>query len=258
MTNLLLTKFGFGFSKRSVHVARTLMLTDLSMLLEAVPQPTSEDDYKQAIIDDNCLGKRAANTRQISAKQLSQLYGLNPSQVLFRSLLYFWKRDEKARPLLALLCAATRDATLRQSAELVLPLPAGTLVTSEMIEGFIDSHHPGRYSKVTIHSLASRIRSSWTQTGHLIGKANRVRARVEATASAVAYALLIRYLQGGRGLALFDSEYVKMLDCSRETAMELAEQASARGWIVFRRVGNVVEATFPALLTDQEGEWLRE
>jgi hypothetical protein len=36
--------------------------------------------------------------------------------------------------------------------------------------------------------------------------------------------------------------------------MELAEQASRRGWIVCNRIGTVVEVRFPQLLTPQQQE----
>lgn len=253
-----LAKFGFGFSKRSVHVARTMMLADLTELLAAVPEAKEQPDYLTAIIDENCLGKKSFNTRKISADQLIQLYTLNPQVLVFRSLLYFWQRDEKGRPLLALLCAATRDSTLRQSAKLVLSIPEGAMITSESVENFIDNLLPGRYSKVTLASMARRIRSTWTQTGHLRGRSVKNRTKALATPGTVAYALLLGYLMGKRGTELLDTEYAKMLDCSSERAVELAEQAAARGWIIFRRIGSVMEASFPNLLTDQEVAWLRE
>lgn len=253
-----LSKFGFGFSKRSVHVARTMMLADLTRLLAAVPEAKEQSDYVTAIIDENFLGKKSFNTRKISADQLIQLYTLNPQLAVFRNLLYFWQRDEKGRPLLALLCAATRDSTLRQSAKLVLSIHEGTMITSESVEKFIENLAPGRYSKATMASMARNIRSTWTQTGHLSGRSVKKRIKALATPGAVAYALLLGYLMGRRGSDLLDTEYIKMLDCSSERAAELVEQAAARGWMIFKRIGNVMEASFPNLLTDQEVAWLRE
>ena len=59
-------------------------------------------------------------------------------------------------------------------------------------------------------------------------------------------------------MLLFETEYIAMLDCNREKALELAEQASARGWMVMKRVGNIVEALFPQLINQEEAGWLRE
>ncbi|MCL5289721.1 MAG: hypothetical protein M1489_01580 [Firmicutes bacterium] len=258
MTDERLARFGFGFAKRSVHVARTIMLEDLTNLLVAVPEAKKQSDYLNAIIEDNCLGKKSLNTRKISAGQLVQLYTIDPEITIFRNLLYFWQRDEKGRPLLALLCAVTRDPVLRQTAQLIMDTSEGSVFTSESVEEYIGSLFLGRYSKVTLASMARNIRSTWTQTGHLSGRSIKKRVKPEATPGTVAYALLLSYLTGRRGTELFETEYVKILDCNREKAIEMAEQASVRGWIVFKRIGDVMEASFPNLLTEQEVLWLRE
>lgn len=253
-----LARFGFGFAKRSVHVARTIMLEDLTNLLMAVPEAKKQSDYLNAIIEDNCLGKKSLNTRKISAEQLVQLYTIDPEITIFRNLLYFWQRDEKGRPLLALLCAVTRDSILRQTAHLIMDTSEGSALTSESVEEYIGSLFNGRYSRVTLASMARNIRSTWTQTGHLSGRSIKIRVKPEVTPGIVAYALLLSYLIGRRGTELFETKYVKILDCSREKAKEMAEQASVRGWIIFKRIGDVMEASFPNLLTEQEVLWLRE
>lgn len=63
---------------------------------------------------------------------------------------------------------------------------------------------------------------------------------------------------GERGGLLFKTEYANLLDCSVERSIELANQAALKGWIVFKRLGNVIEVLFPELLNTQEMEWLRE
>ncbi|MCU5787654.1 hypothetical protein B27N_02657 [Alcanivorax marinus] len=65
-------------------------------------------------------------------------------------------------------------------------------------------------------------------------------------------------MTGARGQGLFRTEYIKLLDCPRDKAIELAEEASRKGWITFKRVGDVIEVLFPNLINQQEQEWLRE
>jgi hypothetical protein len=126
------------------------------------------------------------------------------------------------------------------------------------MEEFIDAQEPGRFSKATLKSTAQNINSSWTQAGHLSGRVRKVRAQALATPGTVAFALLLGYLTGHRGETLFKSEYMRLLDCSFDRAIEFAEDASRRGWISLKRVGQVVEVLFPNLITGQEMEWLRE
>ena len=252
-------RFGFSFTKGGVHTARTIMLQELRFLLSYVNNPEADkDDYIRAIEEDNCLGKRSGKTRQLTKRHLSDLYSLDPTNTLFRSLLYFWHRDVNGQPLLALLCAYARDSILRMSVPFILNFTEGTLVKREDLEEFIDNKVPGRFSEATLKSTAQNINSTWTKTGHLVGRKKKIRSRAKATAGSASYALLLGYLRGIRGEALFKSEYTKILDCSTEHVIELAEEASRRGWIVFKRVGNVMEVLFPNLLTIQEMEWIRE
>lgn len=253
-----LSRLGFGFGKGTVHSARTIMLDELTMLLEEVPAAQNKSDYIQAIIERNCLGKQSFNTRKRTAEHLTELYTLDPQVNLFRNLLYFWRREEQARPLLALLCAATRDGMLRETADRILKLAEGAKPALTDMEETIENLYPGRFSARSVTSMAQNLRATWTHTGHLTGRVIKIRQRVTPTPAAVTYALLLGYLQGMRGLSLFESEYVAMLDCSQEKALELAEQASARGWMIMKRVGNVVEAVFPQLINQEEAGWLRE
>jgi hypothetical protein len=257
--NNKLERFGFSFERGGAHTARTMMLEDLTALLTYVNRPEADkSDYLHAINDENCLGKRSGKTRRLTYRHLVDLYALDRSKVLFRALLYFWNRDMDGRPLLALLCTFARDAIFRSTAPFILQFHEGATVTRDSLEEFIDAQEPGRFSKATLTSTAQNINATWTKSGHLYGRARKVRCRAHPTAGSVSYALLLGYLTGVRGQALFQTEYIKLLDCPLDKAIELAEEASRKGWIVFKRVGDVIEVLFPNLLNPEEMEWLRE
>lgn len=259
MLNDRLCRFGFRAGRGGGHGARTMMLDELRTLLSFVDDAGApREAYVNAVEIDNCLGKRSGRTRKITASHLIELYALDPQIALFRSLLFFWKRDAEGQSLLALQCAFARDAILRMSAPFIFRAHEGDRVTRESMEEFLDSLEPDRFSKATLGSTARNINSTWTQSGHLQGRVKKVRSRAKATSGSTAYALFLGYLQGIRGEALFSTEYAKLLDCSVDRAIELAEEASRRGWIVFKRVGRVIEVLFPHLITEQEMEWIRE
>ena len=234
------------------------MFDELEILLSTVQSAANRQEYITAIVDDNCLGKRTQKTREYTAQYLIQLYTLDPDIALFRSLLYFWKREPEARPLLALLCASSRDSLLRSSLKVILDIPESGVLTKETMVDFINQIEPERFSKITTESIAKNLNSTWTKSGHLQGRTKKVRSKANATPAAVGYALYISYLQGVRGTELFETDYLKMLDCSKEKAIELAEIASSRGWIVFKRIGNVIEVLFPNLISIEEAKLLRE
>jgi hypothetical protein len=254
-----LGRFGFSFERGGAHLSRTIMLEELGALLSFVNNPDAvKIDYLNAIDTENCLGKRSGKTRILTYRHLVELYSLDPSTTLFRALLFFWQRDPAGQPLLALLCAYSRDSILRSTAPFILAATEGSTIHREALEDYIDGLEPGRFSKATLKSTAQNINSTWTKSGHLSGRVRKVRSRAIATPGAVSYALLLGYLTGARGESLFHTEYVRLLDCTFERAVSLAEDASRRGWIVFKRVGDVIEVLFPSLITTQEMEWIRE
>ncbi|MBM4388086.1 MAG: hypothetical protein FJ088_10140 [Deltaproteobacteria bacterium] len=255
----ILSRFGFRLDHGCTHISRTMMLEDLRTLLSCVSSHDAEKkDYLKAIVADNCLGKRSGRNRKLTAKHLVELYSLDPSVNIFRTLLYFWRRDAEGQPLLALLCAYARDPILRKSAPLILNLPEGAATDRTEMEEHIKKRYPDRFSKVTVESTAQHLNSTWTKSRHLEGKAIKRRKKALPTAGAASFAIFLGYLTGIRGETLLTSEFVKLLDCPPDRTMELAEEASRRGWIVFKRIGKIIEAQFPNLLTRQEMEWLNE
>ena len=258
-SNNRLERFGFSCKRGSVHTARTIMLNELISLLDYVSMPSATtNDYARAIEEDNCLGKRSGRTRSLSMRHLRTLYLLDPNKTVFRSLCYFWNRDPEGRPIIACLCAYVRDPILRTSAPFVLKLTYGQAFSREALEDYLEKQFPGRFSKATLISTAQNLASTWTQSGHLTGHVKKSRSRAIVTVGSLAYTLFLGFLTGERGETLFETDYIKLLDCSFERAVELAESASRKGWIVFKRVGRIIEALFPTLLTKQEMEWIHE
>jgi len=253
-----LANFGFNSGRNSAHTARTMMLDELQSLLVYVDNLSAgKIDYRQAIEIENCLSKRSGKTRTLTFRHLTELYALDPDIILFRAILFFWARDPAAQPLLALLCAYARDTLLRSVVPLILGLPNGVRLSREQMEEFIDNLEPGRFSPATLKSTAQNLNSSLTQSGHLKGRIRKFRDRATASAGSISYALFLGYLTGARGEFLFRSEYIKLLDCPFDKAIELAEEASRKGWIVFKRIGDVIEVLFPNLINPKEMELLR-
>jgi len=228
------------------------MLDELTELFAVVDAAAPITAYKQAILEDNCLRKRSEKTRLLTFRHLSDLYTLDPQVVLFRALRALWDRDEAARPMLALLCALTRDAVLRQTVPFILSQSEGTVVGREAVEAQIAAQMPDRFSAATLKSTAQNVNSSLTKSGHLSGRSKKTRTRAEPTAGAIVYALMLGYLRGERGPLLFQTEYIKALDCGRDKAMDLAREAGIKNWMVFKQVGDVIDVRFPNLLTDAD------
>lgn len=250
-----LQQYGFSFEQGGAHTSRTMMLEEFEELIKYVGDAkATKQAYLQAIVNDNCLGKRSGKTRTLTYRHLVDLYSLSAEVVLFRSLLSFWERDLPGHPLLLMLCAYARDPILRVSASLIQNTQEGKIITRDAMEELIETTFPGRFSKATLKSTAQNVNATWTQAGRLTGRAVKTRTKATPTAGSLAYALLLGYLSGVRGQSLFQTEYVQLLDCPYDKAIDLAEEASRKGWIVFKRVGTVMETLFPNLISSEEME----
>lgn len=60
-----------------VHLPRTIMLDELIILFSQVGADAPPAAYRAAVREHNCLGKRSGRTRQLTARHLAELNGLN-------------------------------------------------------------------------------------------------------------------------------------------------------------------------------------
>lgn len=245
-------KYGFVTGSLGAHLARTIMVEELGNLFRACTPTSDTPDYRKAIVDDNVLLKKTTGTRVESYRRLRQLYGLSPSVFVFKVMRELWDTTDRGRPMLALLCALARDPILRCTVDLMIESPEGKTLTAKTFEAVIEKQFPGRLSPKTQASTAQNVASSWTQSGHLQGKVEKTRHRIETEPVVIAYALLLAYLTSARGDALFVSDWLKILDTPIHTARALAQQAAQQGWLEYRHSGQVTDITFHHFLAEEK------
>jgi hypothetical protein len=245
-------KYGFIDQSLGAHLARTIMVEELGLLFRACAHDSTAIDYRKAIVEDNILLKKTAGTRVESYRRLRQLYGLSPSVFVFKAMRELWDATENGRPLLALLCALTRDPVLRCTTNLILETPEGSSLTAKSFEAVIEKNYPGRLNAKTLASAGRNVASSWVQSGHLQGLKEKTRKLVVAEPVVIAYALLLAYLSGARGDALFASDWLKLLDVPLHTALGFAQQAAEQGWLEYRHSGQVTDITFHHFLAEEK------
>ena len=198
----------------------------------------------------NVLGKATEASRWRTFRYLRELYLLRPDSLLFRALRDLWSVDADARPLLAGLCALARDAVYRASSDAIIHSSSGDTLSSRDLATAVGECFPDSYSAATLAKIGRNTFSSWEQTGHLAdaGRAGKVRIRPTCRPANVAYALLLGYVQGGRGGALFDTLWARVLDQPRSQLLELAAAASQQGMLELRQAGGIIEVGFRELL----------
>lgn len=252
-----LPDLGFKTTAGGAHASRTIMLAELGLLLDACPEEASQADYRHAVVELNCLGKRSGSTRALTWGHLVDLYGISPEQLVFRGMRWFWARDVQAHPLLALCAALARDGLLSSVAPHVWAAPKGSTVTRESVETFMSARFPERFSPATLKSVAQNINASLTQSGHLSGRVRKLREQAMPTPASVAYALLLGHASGARGPALFQTRFMKAQDVPVAACIDLAEEAARKGWIAFKRVADVMEVAFPRQIRPAEEVMIR-
>ena len=238
---------GFRFGAKGTHTSRTMMLEELSRVLEATNQDARRADYATAIIDGNCLSKPTASTRRLSNQRLGELYGLDPAIPLFRVLRRLWDIGADGRPLLALLAVIARDPLLAATCPAIVATPANTELQRDSLKAALQAAVGDRLSDSTLEKVCRNAASTWAQSGHLEGRTFKKRRIVLPSTTAATFAIYLAHAAGFRGAEIFSSGWLRVLDCDPSQARELALDAKRSGLLDLRMAGDVVELNLSRL-----------
>ena len=243
-----------GFSNAAVggHSARSMMFLEMRTLVQAMPLSVIKDDFTRTVVEETALHTPTQSSRKKSLRHLVELYGMDPSQVLFRVLWDFGHADLDSLPQLCLVCAYSRDPQLRQSFELVRRLHLGAVLSRSAMEKHLEVGFPGRFSPAMKKSMAQNVNTTWTFGGHLVGRAKKTRCLPTPRPFSAAYAMFAGYLTGLRGERLLDSPYAALVATNRPQLQAALALASARGLLTLKQAAGVVEFNFSRLLTPAE------
>ncbi len=247
---------GFKSGRNGAHSARSMMIVELSLLLEAHPDGAELAQIKEDIEVFNILQKPTSNSRRLTYRHLLDLYGLEDRICLFRVFRKLWWQAPEARAVLALQLALCRDPLLRLAMPLMIETKPGVGVSRQQIEDLLEAHNPGGYSPASKQSFAQNINGSWTQAGFLEGHARKTRVQPQIHAANVAFALFISKLQGFEGQRAFSSNWCKLLHPYASELYPLAMAASSRSYLRYKQSGDIIEVSFPGWLTESEKEQL--
>lgn len=249
-----------GFSKTSLggHMARSMMFLEMRALVRAMHLTVTKDDFTKAIVEENVLEKPTLSSRKKSLRHLMELYGMDPSEALFRVLWDFGHADLDSLHQLCLVCAYARDPQLRHSFELVRTLRLGEVLERVAMEKHLENGFPGRFSPAMKKSMAQNVNTTWTFGGHLAGKAKKTRRLPEPRPVSAAYAMFVGYLTGLRGERLLNSAFASLVASNRTQLIAALSLASAKGLLSLKQAAGIVEFDFPNLLTSAEKALLHE
>ena len=210
------------------------------------------EQYRKAVVESNVAGKDSLSSRQRSFRYLRELYALDLTAPEFRALLRLWRREQRGRPVVALLCAASRDAALSATAQAILQRPGRTASAFPATGHRSGCPVPGRLFPSIRNKIGRNALSSWTQAGYLTrdGRGPAIRSLVDPSPAAVAMALVLGTRGGLSGERLFTSDMAQLLDAPIPTLHDRAHDASRKGWLGYRSLGSVTEVDVSALVAE--------
>lgn len=245
MTSAGSTEGGFALGTLRTTASHTIGIPHLVELLREVPLDAPAEQYREAVVESNVLGRPTHAGRLRSLRHLRELYFLDPRHPEFAALRRFWDIDPGSRPLLAGLLAFTRDEVLRASFAAIVDLPTGSIVTSADLTASVTAAFATEMSESTLGKTGRNTGACWTQTGHLAGRSKKVRTAVEARPAAIAYSAYLGYLAGGRGLGVLDNSWSQVLAIAPGRLLEALREAHTEGLLDLLVAGNVIEVSFP-------------
>jgi hypothetical protein len=241
-----------------------MMFEEIDTLLSIVSNPdATKEDYRKAIVDGNILMIRTKVSRMKAYYNLNYFYALDNENPIFRALKYYRNKDPESGRLNSFLCCYLKDHTLRHVMD-YLNYESDTLeyLYPQLIANEIDIFND-QYSKKTLEFLSYNIFSTLRQAGYLDPKGeyhtfyhnhklkrqyHRKIITPKATYGNVAFALYLGYLNGVRGVNLFTTKYMHLLCLPQDCQYLLAETAHMRELITFKKIGNIMEISFPSSL----------
>ncbi len=229
------------------------MLEELGAVLAAVPKGSDAADYREAVLQKNVLGKITDSTRQKSMRHLRELYAVEEGTPIFGLLRKLYSIDAASLRLLAVQVAWARDPLFRATSQPIMEAAEGDRVETSSLAQALEATFPNQYSELNRNKVARNAASSWTQSGHLSGRAKKTRHRVKPAAVAVTMALFLGNIAGYHGAAVFSNPWCRLLDLPPDRARAMGQEAHRAGLLNLRAVGEVVELSFP-LLAEFQGE----
>lgn len=238
------------------HTSRTIMFKELLLLLNATDQSTPLEEIQRKVYAENILHKKSISGREKTFRFLKKMYGLNQNLQIYNTFRWAWYiSEDREHPLLAILCALSRDLSLRITAPFILSLPLGGIATKEDVIDLIEESFPNRFSPSVIDSMALNLLSSWKQSGHLHGLSKKTRTKAHSGPSSCVFALVIGYLAGYRGRMLLDTLWMRMLDATDNEINDYLRQAMKKGWIQYRQSGGMIDIEISHNIFRMEGKY---
>jgi hypothetical protein len=247
-------KLNLGFATSGVMSSRSVMLPELNQLLTPIKSEVDISEIQSLVVDQDVLQKPSAANRLKTFNFLKGLFGLSPSQALYREFFRLAKLSPADFSVLAGTLAFAREPILRDCAEMVINKDIGKSLGREDFEVWIRQHMPGRFSESMYISFSHNLYASFFQLGYL-GEASgkvRIRKRREIRPVSIAYAGFLDWLNGLNGMSLLEGKFMQTLELEKNESLSLLSSAGQQGLAGVALAGGILQLDFSGWLRPGE------
>ena len=229
--------------------------SELEAVLLAVPAGGSADDYRNAVLIGNAVGKGTAIGQKWAWKGLKPRYALDrPESAEFRA--FRTAMDDPSPAARGYACALMLARMDRLFREVTLAYLSPVLASSDArvdraaVQGEVEARMAAaerHWSASTLDSVANHTLSSWKDFGLVIGSKVRRTARVHPTHGTTIFAAQLGRLEGLTDRQVLGSRWFALLGLSEPDATTLMYDAARAGAVGFRAQADVVELDLPPI-----------
>jgi hypothetical protein len=249
-----------GLDRKALYVsrlsARSALFTDFQVLLEGRNEALSADDYRQLVVDGNCLSRSSSMARKKIWQELRSRYRLNAEDRLFRAFWTEWSSChlERERGLTAYVLFALNDRLVMDlGVEWLFPIlrSAPRDFKPDDVNTFISARsrrdHPEvlKWSEGTRMAVAQKYCASLRDFGLASGVARK--SSIRPALYGAPTRLLIRALElaGRSPLEIVGSRAFRLLGIDSHEVVDALGDLNRIGALRFRMQGDVVELDLP-------------
>lgn len=231
--------------------ARSALYTDLGHLLDAVRDTPPMPNYRELVIDKNCLAKSSEAARRKTWEELKARYILDQTHPLFAGFTTEWEQctSEQERGLTAYCLLALNDKLVADLAFDFLFARLRRAPVELRVDDILSfltaaaSTHPeiNHWSVTTKRAIAQKYTASIRDFGLAKGRNQKVTVRPALYGAPVRLLVRALRLAGARELEIVSSSVFKILALDVGEVVDALGELSRQGALRFRIQGDVVE-----------------
>lgn len=236
--------------------ARSALYTDLQLLLDGRLEALTSEEYRNLVIDGNCLARGSRAAREKIWSELRKRYPLDRRNALFSAFWQEWRRSqsEQERALTTYIAFALNDRLVAHvGTDWLCPYlrraPAEIRADDlrEFLERSAREGHPelSDWTESTKHKVAKHFLASVRDFGLAQGKTVKKSVRPALYGAPIRLLIRILRLSGAGDLKIISAPVFRLLAIEGPEIIDALGELNRQGQLRFRMQADVVDLQIP-------------